>query len=242
MRRVLYWRGCMARYRVPSIADNTIKILKRSKVEVLTMKDEKCCCSVLLRIGLADETRELCKKIIDDISRYHVDVLATSCAGCFRTFAKDYSEFFEVETPLRVMHISQLLMELVMEDGLQLPEARGIKVTYHDPCHLGRHMGVFDEPREVLRRMGVSILEMKYTRSEANCCGAGGGVMSAYGDLALKIAEARITEAIGTGAEYLITACPFCVYNLRRACERMNAPIKVMDLVEFIGGLMGDYT
>jgi len=109
----------------------------------------------------------------------------------------------------------------------------GLKVTYHDPCHAGRHIGIYGEPRALLARV-ATIVEMATIKESAKCCGAGGGVKKAFPDLALDIAKSRVKEAEQTGAQYLVSICPFCHRNLSDAINTLKSPIKMIDLIELI--------
>ena len=131
-----------------------------------------------------------------------------------------------------VVHISQLLDQLIGEGRINITKA-DLNVTYHDSCHLGRHCNVFDEPRNVIGSV-ANIVEMENSHDDSLCCGAGGGVKSAYPEIAGQMAKSRIAQAKETGCETLVTACPFCKLNLE------NDELEVMDLTEFLvkyGGL-----
>jgi len=235
MKNILYWIGCMASYRVKEVAKSTVKILKYAQVNFEMLgNNEKCCGSVLIRYGMLDEAKKLAKQIITILKKKNVDTIVTSCAGCYRTFAKDYYELLDVRIPFTVFHISQFLANLINNGKLSIPNLSPLSATYHDPCHLGRHMEIFDEPRQIITAFNTKIVEMKNSRMNSNCCGAGGGLMSTYRELATAIAEDRLNEALETGVKYLITTCPFCVYNMRKTVENLDIPMQVMDLTEFI--------
>ena len=109
------------------------------------------------------------------------------------------------------------------------------KVTYHDPCHLGRHVGLYDDPREIIKRIpGLKLVEMRKIKGDATCCGAGGGVKAGFSEWALEMAINRVEEALETGAEILVTTCPFCEYNFADAIKEYDYDIKVMDLVTLL--------
>jgi len=235
MQNILYWAGCMASYRVKGIAKSTIKILKYAKINFEMLgNDEKCCGSILIRYGIIDEAKKLAKQNIDVFNKKKISFIITSCAGCYRTFAKDYLEFLGIEMPFIVLHTSQFLSNIIKNRKISIPDLLSLSVTYHDPCHLARHMGIFDEPRQVITAFNSKIIEMKNSHMDSNCCGAGGGLMSTYRELAEAIAEDRLYEASETKTKILITTCPFCVYNLRKTAEKLKLPIKVMDLTEFV--------
>ncbi len=213
---MLYFRGCTARERETDIASATERLLEIAGVDFHTLDDEKCCGSFLLRTGFVDEATEQIKK---NTEVFKGQKIITSCAGCYKTLKEDYDG-------LDVIHISQLLNELINEGKLNLSKM-DLDVTYHDSCHLGRHCNVFDEPREVIRSV-ANLIEMENMRENSLCCGAGGGVKSAYPEIAGQMAASRLAQAKETGCETLVTPCPFCKLNLK------NDEMEVLDLTEFL--------
>ncbi len=213
---MLYFRGCTARERQTDIQKATEKLLKKAGVDYNILDDEKCCGSVLLRTGFNAEAAEQIKKNTEILKGQKI---LTSCAGCYKTLKDDYEG-------LDVIHISQLLDELIKEGKLEFSK-KDFNVTYHDSCHLGRHCEVFDEPRNVIETV-ANLVEMENIRENSLCCGAGGGVKSAYPELASQMAKLRLSQAIDTDCSTLITPCPFCKLNLE------NEDIEVLDLTEFL--------
>ncbi len=219
---MLYFRGCTAREKETSIQKATEKLLDIAGVDYHILEDEKCCGSVLLRTGFFKEAQRQIEKNTEVLRG---EKIITSCAGCYKTLKEDYEG-------LDVIHISQLLDELIRDGKLNLEKGE-LDVTYHDSCHLARHMEVFDEPRNVIESL-ANIVEMENNRENSLCCGAGGGVKSAYPEIATQMAKTRIDQAMDTGCKTLVTACPFCKLNLS------NDELEVLDLTEFLvkyGGL-----
>lgn len=222
---MLYFRGCTAREKQTDIAEATERLLEIAGVDFHTLDDEKCCGSVLLRTGFIDEAQNQIKKNTEILKGQKI---ITSCAGCYKTLKENYEG-------LDVIHISQLLDELIREGKLNFSKG-DLNVTYHDSCHLGRHCNVFDEPRNVIQSV-ADITEMENIRENSLCCGAGGGVKSAYPEIANQMASLRIAQAKETGCKTLVTPCPFCKLNLE------NDDIEVVDLTEFLvkyGGVNGE--
>ncbi|MHA2200994.1 MAG: heterodisulfide reductase-related iron-sulfur binding cluster [Candidatus Thorarchaeota archaeon] len=117
---------------------------------------------------------------------------------------------------------------------LELPSLN-VKVTYHDPCHLGRHSGIFEEPREILRSVhGIELVEMEWNRKFAKCCGAGGGFRSGREEDAIAIAADRVHEAEATGASILVTSCPFCLRNLQDGADSTESETEVTSVISLI--------
>ena len=213
---MLYFRGCTAREKQTEISKATERLLDLAGVDYHVLDDEKCCGSVLLRNGFEKQAKEQIKKNTEILKD---EKIITSCAGCYKTLKEDYDG-------LDVVHISQLLDELIRENKLNFTKA-DFKVTYHDSCHLGRHMDVFDEPRNAIESV-ADIVEMENSREDSLCCGAGGGVKSAYPEIADQMAKSRLAQARKTGCETLLVSCPFCKLNLE------NDEIEVLDLTEFL--------
>ncbi|OLS30017.1 MAG: CoB--CoM heterodisulfide reductase iron-sulfur subunit D [Candidatus Thorarchaeota archaeon AB_25] len=237
---LVYFAGCMATYRLPSIAEATIKILKHAGLDFKMLgEDEWCCGSVTFRTGFVDDGKVMARHNVDALKAMSATRVVTACAGCFRTLSMDYPELLGEEMPFEIIHFPSLLKELIEEGKIKFPEGEKISVTYHDPCHIGRHMGIYDDPREALEAIPqVDRREMHKSHGNASCCGAGGGVRSTNRDLARGAAEIRLKEAEETGAEVLTTACPFCTFNLREGVERSGSKIEMLDFPEFVAKLL----
>ena len=220
---MLYFRGCTAREKQTDISKATEELLTLAGIDYHVLEDEKCCGSVLLRTGFESEAKEQIEKNTEVLKDEKIIV---SCAGCYKTLKEDYKG-------LDVIHISQLLDELIRENKLELTKT-DLDVTYHDSCHLGRHCNIFDEPRNVIESV-ANLVEMENNRESSLCCGAGGGVKSAYPEIASQMAQSRIAQAKETNCKTLVTSCPFCKLNLE------NDEIEVLDLTEFLVKYGGAY-
>ena len=223
--KIGYFAGCTATYREKEISKATLSIMKKIGADFTTV-DEVCCGSVLQRIG-ADEKYavDLMKKNVDAIKALGVETLVLSCSGCYRMFKMEYPK--HVNVPFQVLHMSEFLAK----QDLKLKPLGNVKITYHDPCHLGRHCNVYDAPRQVLNKFPeLNFKEMKFTKNAAHCCGGGGGVRSAFPEEAKDIGNTRMDEA--SFADVVVTACPFCVGNLN--ASKGDRKLKVIDLVELV--------
>ncbi|MHA1144518.1 MAG: (Fe-S)-binding protein [Candidatus Helarchaeota archaeon] len=228
---VLYFVGCTSSYRQENLAKATVKLFEALKIDYTVSPDEWCCGSPLLRTGQVNVAKKLAEHNVQTIKDLGVKTVVTSCAGCYRTLTKDYSKLFG-ELPFEIKHVTDFLLEKI--DALPFKE-ENLKVTYHDPCHIGRHSKIFDSPRELIQKIpGVSLIELPRNRENAWCCGAGGGVKSAFKDWSVEIATERIKEAEALGVDMLITSCPFCCRNLSDAIEKSNSSLKMMDVVELL--------
>lgn len=230
---VVYFIGCTSNYRQQVLRDATLSVLKKLGVN-FTLVDEYCCGSPLIRTGQVDQVPMLMKHNVAAIDKAGAETVITSCAGCYRTIKKDFQKF-GADLGTRVLHTVEFLLPRLTPGTLQRVQAEWAKVTYHDPCHLAKHMDWVESPRTLMAQIpGLELVEMPRNRANAWCCGAGGGVKIGYPDWALEIAGERIVEAEETGATALVSTCPFCRTNLSDAAEARESSLAIVDLVEIL--------
>ncbi len=233
--KVLLFFGCTASYdaNVKRVAINTINILEALDIDYGVLgKDEKCCGSVLLRMG-DPEYQRLFKENIDQFNNLGIDTLISSCAGCFKTIMQDYPKVGKLN--FEVLHTVEYLTRLLKSGQLKFPHPVNKTVTYHDPCHLGRATGGFDAPREIMEAIpGLNLVEMPRNREYSRCCGAGGGLKAGFPDVQGRMAQRRVQEAEDTGAEDLVSCCPFCYQGLQVGINVLNSDIVMKDMSEYI--------
>lgn len=217
----LYYPGCVTRYALPDVGKRYEELLSRAGVDFIVLPGElQCCGSPVKRAGYAADFESLKTKNLDIFARFSVRKIITNCPGCYHTLKHDYG--------LEAYHVSQVLAQrLHPASATSLRDAGPI--TYHDPCHLGRWSGIYDEPRDLLTRSGWKIVELPDSREESLCCGAGGGVKSNFPELADAIARERLAR-VENGR--LCTACPLCYAHFR-------ANARGVDVIEFGEALAG---
>jgi Fe-S oxidoreductase len=231
---VLYFVGCTSALTpdIETVAINTAKVFNKLGVNFSVFGEQEVCCgSVGMRTGDHNAFNSVARKNYELFKKSGVKTIITSCAGCYRTLKLDYADYLE-DLEITVLHTVEFLNKLINDKNIQLKNL-GFTVTYHDPCHTGRHVGLYEEPREILKKI-ANLTEMKTIKQSAKCCGAGGGVKKGFPELALEIAKSRIQEAEETGAEYLVSICPFCYRNLSDAIAEMGSTIKMVDLMELV--------
>jgi heterodisulfide reductase subunit D len=242
---IVYFAGCMATYREKNIAKTTIELLQKVGVKFTMLgKDEWCCGSVMLRSGNTKIVKKLMEHNVKAFKEVGANTVITSCAGCYRTFKQDYPKYLG-ELDFEIVHTPEYVLRLVETGKIKFKSMpKSTKVTYHDPCHLGRHMNIYDPPRNVLSGIeGLELVEMLRSREQARCCGSGGGVSSGYKSLSMQMADTRLQDALNTNAEILTSACPFCTYALKSAAERAQIKddkLKVMDFSELLSMQLPD--
>lgn len=234
---VLYFVGCTTALtpQIQTVAINTAKVLKKLGVDFSIFgENEVCCGSVAIRTGDRKAFNYVFDKNLDLFQKSGIKTIITSCAGCYRTLKLDYADLFK-DLDINVIHTIELISKIINEKNIQLKNL-GINATYHDPCHTGRNSGdtpLYEEPRELLKKI-ANLIEMATIKENAKCCGAGGGVKKAFPELALEIAKSRVQEAEETGAENLVSICPFCFRNIDDAIKALNSNMKMVDLLELI--------
>jgi heterodisulfide reductase subunit D len=236
---LLYFAGCAASYQNPSTPEAVIKILQKAGQEVAYLGTEELCCGhQLIWAGDVEEARKNAQELVKRIQATGAKKVIFSCAGCFNTFKNDYKEL-GIAVPFQVEHISKYLLPLLKK--LELKNKIQQKVTYHDPCHLGRHANEYKNPRKVIERVGAELIEMERSGKESWCCGAGSGgtCLINYPELNQEIRSRRIKEAQATETKILVTACPMCLKNLRDAAHENNIEMEFYDLPNLIAEALG---
>lgn len=231
---VLYFPGCNDSY-VPGlveVARTTARILSAGGVDfgILGAK-ERCCGSTAFRVGALEMFETYKKANIEQLNRLGIKSLVTACAGCYSTFRNEYKGELDFE----VLHIVEFIARLLEEGRISFRRELSKRVTYHDPCHIGRYGGIYDAPRKVLASLpGVDFREMYRIREYSFCCGSGGGVKTAFPELALETARSRVREAMQVEADLIVTCCPFCEMNLSDASQAEPGGPEVVDLMEVV--------
>jgi len=227
---VLYWVGCTTSFRLPNVAKATIRLLNVIGVKPQILGEKEGCCGLpLINTGFLEKAKENATKNVEKLKKSHAKILVTGCAGCYYAFKNMYPEFLDLEVPMEVLHTSQFIEELINKEGLEFKEFDR-RVTWHDPCDLGRHSNVYEPPRNLLKNIpNLKFTEMSLNRENARCCGGGGSFLSFNDEIAMKIAEQRVLEdAIPLNVDTIVTSCPTCQINLSWAVRRLKRKFRFM--------------
>jgi len=235
---LLYFAGCYASYPQTEIAKATVAILRKAGRNPAYLADKEWCCGVTqFHDGSLAIAEDMARHNIEMITSSGAKSVVTGCAECYKSLKIEYPALVG-DLPFEVLHTSEIFAGMLVEGKISLDrELTEKKITYHDPCYLGRYGKVFEPPRSLIRAMpGVELVEMKRHHEYAWCCGHGADMVSSVQpDLAADIALDRMAEAEASGAEAVITACPRCVQGLTKA----DKAVKVYDLTVAIAGSMG---
>jgi len=238
-----YFVGCVSAMFPMSygIPQGFSEILAKSGVRFTTLgTDEWCCGYPLLMAGQLEQAGELIRHNVARVRELGVPRVVTTCPSCYHMWHSMYPDLLGEPLGFEVDHAVETLQRLVSDDRLELKEPRrGGVVTYHDPCDLGRKSGIFEPPREVLRRVpGFTFVEMQQTREYALCCGGGGDLETFDPDLVAEVSAKRIAQAVEVGANVLVSACPQCVRTLSKAARAQRIRVRVMDITQFVASAL----
>lgn len=238
---ILYFPGCYPSYdpRGKKIARATAKILNAAGVEFgILGSRENCCGESIRKTGDEELFKRLAKENIKNFIDSGVKKVLVNSPHCYHTFKNEYPEFM---VHFDVIHITQFLFELINEGRLELSKEYGKTVAYHDPCYLGRHNNIYEEPREVLKSApGLKFNELPDCFEKSLCCGGGGGRIWMETPKGERFSDIRLEQAKGVGAEVLVTSCPYCITNFEdsRINLEYDEVLEIKDITEVIQELI----
>jgi len=242
---VAYWGGCTASYLEDDIAINALRILKEGGVDFAYMGTGEGCCGIpFLVSGKWDVWEEAVRFNVAEIRKRGIKTLIVSCPGCWVSLEHYYRQWaprFGLKWDVKIRHISEVAADLVREGRLVFtnPLPEGTRAAWHDPCHIGRHGGIYEAPREVLRAIpGLELVEMEHNRENGLCCGS---VLTRVGEpeTSDKIAAQRVGEAEKAGAGTILTTCPCCEFQLRVGGRSAGSEVRVLDFTDFVVNALG---
>ena len=233
----LYLAGCVSTLYPSSysIPQTFASLLNKAGLDWSILGEKENCCSYPLLIGGMKKTaQKIAEENVSSVTSLGFKNIVTTCPSCYHTWKDVYTKIIPDMPAINILHGTQLLAKLTREGAFKFRETN-CTVTYHDPCDLGRKSGIYDEPREILRSIpGVKLVEMKFNREKALCCGGGGNLEMNDSAFSGKVAQNRISQALDVKAEIVITSCQQCKRTLTGGARQKRAKIKVMDLSEFM--------
>jgi len=234
---VLLWVGCGGALveRNQKVTRSTALLLEQAGVKFAIMgREEKCSGDPARRIGNEFLFETLAKENVENLNKYDVKKIITSCPHCFNTFKNEYPQYGGM---FEVYHHSEYLARLVDEGKLKPLSQLKEKITFHDPCYLGRQNGVYDAPRQLVQISAAGkAVEMERSRAKSFCCGGGGGMSFVDEPASQRVNQERAREAIETGADVLAVGCPFCMTMMEDGinARKGDRDIRVMDVSELL--------
>ncbi len=233
---VVYFVGCVSSYypMVHKIPQSFVKILDKAKVDFTLLGGAEWCCGFpLMGAGMKKETEGLIQHNIEKVKETGARSVVFACPSCYHTWHEEY------KTDFRLFHSTQFLLQLIREGKIQFKKEKikeeKIKVTYHDPCDLGRASGIYQAPRDIIQVIpGVEFIEMADHREHCKCCGGGGNLEMVDPELSAALAKEKIKQIQATGADWVVTACQQCIRTIMTTARRMKIPVKALYITELI--------
>jgi len=228
---VVYFVGCVAAYfpMVHKIPQSFAKIMDRAGVNFTLLGGEEWCCGFpLIGAGLRNEAESMKQHNIEKVREKGAKSVVFACPSCYHTWHEEYA------TDLTLSHASQFVLDLIRKGKIEFRNEI-VKVTYHDPCDLGRASGIYEPPREILKAMpGVEVVELADNREHCKCCGGGGNMEMVDPELSAALAQEKINQIQATGAKIVITSCQQCVRTIMTAARKKKIPIKAFNITDFV--------
>jgi Fe-S oxidoreductase len=216
----LYYPGCLTKYSEPHLEENYEKILKKMDIDFIMLREQELCCgSPAIRAGYRYDFNDIKNKNLNLFKQYGVSRIITNCPACYHMLKTEYG--------LKVEHITQTVLKNITR--FDKGKFSGEKITYHDPCHLGRYSDIYDEPRKILEYLGYEVVELKDNKEKSMCCGGGGGLRGHDLSTAKKIAKARLKDV---KTKRIITPCPMCYAHLKEAAK--DTEVEVIEFSEVL--------
>ena len=228
---VLYFVGCVTPFfpTVQKVAQSFVKIMDRAHVDFTILGGEEWCCGFpLMAAGLKKDAKRLIEHNIERVREKGARMAVFTCPSCYHTWHEKY----KIEIPL--FHATEFVLQLIEQGKIEFRDEK-VKVTYHDPCDLGRASGIYEAPRKILRSMpGVELVELADNREHCKCCGGGGNLEMVDPELATALAQQKIKQIQATGADVVITSCQQCVRTILTTARKTKIPLKVLYITEFV--------
>ncbi len=218
--RILYYPGCLTKGVLKREFENYKEIFNKLGIDFILLSGEEACCGLpVLNAGHKKDARKLVKKNYKIFKKHGITKIITNCPSCYHMFNDIYPKLIR-EWDIKVEHATvTILKELEKKKTLYKGTEDGEEVSYHDPCHLGRYSGIYDEPRRVIELLGGKIIEMSHNRKNAICCGGGGGLRANFPEIAKSIAKKKADD-IPENAKKLISPCGLCYANIKTATDK----------------------
>jgi glycolate oxidase len=234
---ILLFMGCVPAYVDLKIIPSSIEILEKANIQYRLLGKEENCCGYIAWLMGDPRFEEMAKTLIDKFRASGIKTIVTPCAGCYKAFVELYPEVagFDFE----VFHLVEYVEKLAEGGLLKFARPFPKRVAYHDPCDLGRHLGVYDPPRRLLARIPeLELVEFANNREQALCCGGGGALQGINPDLSSEIARSRVLEGIGLGVDVIASACAMCKDNLKKGLSKIDRSergrLRIMDVLEVV--------
>lgn len=216
--KVLYYPGCLTKGVLKENLENYKEIFNRLGIDFVMLSESEVCCGLpVLNAGYKKDVKKLAEKNLKLFRDKGIDKILTNCPSCLHTFNDVYPKLVR-DWDIKAEHATVVILRALKKKNVKF-KGEGEVVAYHDPCHLGRYSGIYEEPREVVEMLGGKIIESRFNREKSLCCGGGGGVRANFSELAKDVAKGRI-ESFDNAASKVISPCGLCYANLKSVSDK----------------------
>ncbi|MHA1785170.1 MAG: (Fe-S)-binding protein [Candidatus Helarchaeota archaeon] len=235
--------GCQESFRgsLYNIPESLVKIFIKAGVDFTLLGEDEWCCGApyfLLGLNDSDKAKTLMEHNVEKMKALGVKKIVTTCPGCYRTWKVDYKKLNK-DLDFDIIHSTEILAELIKEGKIKARKEVKKKVVFQDPCEMGRHGGIYEQPRDILKSIpGVELIQLDREKADAYCCGGGGLCKASYPEKAVEIASGVIDTYKEAGGELIVTSCPACFDNLFTAIDERKKEINLLDIHEMLVELL----
>ena len=240
---VVFFVGCVASF-FPTVQPSArafAQIMDRAGIDFTIVGGEEWCCGFPLMVaGYNDSAEKAIRHNIERIQDIGAKTIVMTCPGCYRVWKDEYLDVIGKKHPFDVQHSTEFMASLIEKGRMDIKGLED-RITYHDPCDLGRNGGIFDEPRYIIDKIpGLNFTELENNREYCTCCGSGGDLLASNQDISMSIASKKVGEIVATGADKVVTACPSCIRAIGMAKSEEKVELDVMDITELVWKAMTD--
>jgi Fe-S oxidoreductase len=229
--QILFYPGCTTNRMAEETVSALSEALGKLELDCAVFEDDTCCGFPLYELGQVEQARAVAQETLRRIEEHKPEIVLTTCPACYKTFKYLLPGEMDLAVNFEAQHISEFLLPLVERRLAKMP----VTVTWHDPCVLGRHLGMYEQPRNLLKAIPeLGLAEMPANRKDALCCGAGGGVYFSSQKMANEAVVLRLRQAMETGAESIVTSCPNCYVRFRQMSRQQRLGIRAKSLSQII--------
>jgi|Deesub1362B_J571_1020462.scaffolds.fasta_scaffold00270_29 Fe-S oxidoreductase len=234
MKEIGIFLGCITKAK-EEIAPSFESLFQKTSVSYKFIMEKNCCGAPYFLSGMTEEFKQNAEKFRDELKKQNVDTLVLNCPYC-HSFIKNRYPKYGVEPGVNILHITTFLRKLIEEGSLKVKRKLEKETVYHDPCYLGRQgEGIYEDPREVLKKSTSKLLEFELSKEETTCCGGNSSIVTYLPHLFTEVSKEKINmQVIPLGAKVLTTACPHCYFNFSNANKELENPIEVKHIVQIL--------
>ncbi|MCG8472123.1 MAG: (Fe-S)-binding protein [Desulfobacterales bacterium] len=226
----LLYVGCLSSYMDKASAAASLEILLTAGVDVKLLKDEYCCGIYPYNAGKWEEAKAIFTEMAETFEKSGIKRIIVPCAGCHRAFSHYYPRLLS-DFHIEVLHIAQVIENLIHQGRLELKTDQETSVTIHDACKTGRKFGIYSQPRDIVKACGLDIAELPEKEESAPCCGSGAGVRSIDPQLSMAIATKLLDVA---PSKTIVSTCPFCIFNMNYTARKTKSPQKAIHIASLV--------